>query len=76
MARIELRFDRFDSAAAARGLDTDAAIADHLGIDRATMWRIRQRRIAPGERFIAATLAAFPDLTFDALFTVVQDAAS
>ena len=51
------------------GLATEKAQAEHIGVDRATLSRIRRGEIAPGERFIAAMLAVC-DVTFEELFEV------
>jgi len=62
--------DRIDEISAARGLATDTARAERIGVDRSTYSRIRSGDIRPGERFIAGCLRAFPDLKFDDLFIV------
>lgn len=72
-AVIRLRVDRIDEIATARGLATDSARAEHIGVDRSTYSRIRNGEIIPGERFIAECLRAFPDLRFEDLFTVESE---
>lgn len=67
-AVIRLRTDRMNEIAAARGLASDAARAQHIGVDRSTYSRVIRGEVIPGERFIAECLRAFPDLKFDDLF--------
>ena len=69
-AVVRLRTDRIDEIATARGLATDSARARRIGVDKSTYSRVIRGEVAPGERFIAECLRAFPDLKFDDLFEV------
>jgi len=69
---IRLRLDRIDEIAIARGLTTDTARAERIGVERSTYSRVRTGEIQPGPRFIAGCLRAFPDLRFEDLFEVAS----
>lgn len=68
---VKLRQDRLDERAHALGLETDAQIADRLGLDRAGISRIRSGDSNPGERFIAAALPAL-GVSFEYLFEIAD----
>lgn len=72
-ARIELRLNEFDVITGLRGWFTDEERARRIGVDPATMCRIRKGRTLPGERFIAGVLWALPEIEFDHLFEVIDD---
>ena len=65
---IRLRMDRFETRARELELPNDAACARYLGVDKATMSRIRAGKIRPGEEFIAACLSSGFAPSFEALF--------
>lgn len=69
---IRLRLAEFDDHCTSLGLDTDTARANAIGVKHSTVGRIWVGEIAPGERFIAGVLAAFPDKKFEDLFEVVD----
>jgi len=69
-AVIRLRPGAFAAWARSLGLETEGAQADHIGVDRTTLSRVRRGEIIPGERFIAAVLAAGGK--FESLFEVVS----
>ncbi len=60
-------FDRACERAQVFGAE---AIAAHMQINRSTYRRVRSGQLAPGPRFIASALAAFPAFTFEELFTI------
>lgn len=68
---VQLRTDQFRRHAEKRGLTTDQEVAEHLGVSRTTVMRALNGQHPPGERLIAATLAAFPDVKFEDVFRVV-----
>lgn len=70
-ASIALRTSQFRKYTAIAGMATDDAKAKALGVDPATLSRVLKGRCAPGARFIAGTLSAFPELDFEDLFEVV-----
>ena len=68
---LELRTAEFD-AAAAELLGEKASktqVAEHLGIDKATLSLYRHQRRTPSRRFVETVLATFPDATFKRFFT-------
>lgn len=68
---IRLRAEEFHRRAQKAGLTSDTDIAERLGMNRTTVWRVLDGSIAPGERFIAAVLAAFPRIRFAEVFEVI-----
>lgn len=71
-AFLRLRKDRLWEHAGEVGVTTERDLALHLKVDRATILRIIRGDIGPGERFIAATLAAFPRNCFEDFFEVAS----
>lgn len=47
-------------------------LALRTGLNRSTLHRVMSKSTVPGEEFIAALLAAFPNHKFDQLFTVTK----
>jgi len=73
---LRLRVEQLQKHAKRLGVDpSNQAIARHLRISRTTVKRMMSGELAPGERIIAKTLTAFPDLKFDDLFEIVESAA-
>jgi lambda repressor-like predicted transcriptional regulator len=72
-ARIHLRTAQFQKFCALKDWRTDDAKARAMGIDPATLSRVLKGRCAPGERFIAASLAALPEVEFSDLYEVVVE---
>lgn len=68
---MRLRLDRLDERAHALGLETDSAIADRLGLNRAGISRLRSGDGNPGERFIAAAIAEL-GVSFEYLFEIAE----
>ena len=68
-AVIRLREDAYTAWADRLGLVSEGAMADHIGIDRTVLNRVRRGEIKPGEQFIAACLVVY-DGTFEELFEV------
>jgi transcriptional regulator with XRE-family HTH domain len=68
---VKLRLDKLDERAHALGLETDAQIAEKLGLDRAGISRIRSGDSNPGERFIAAALGEL-GVPFEYLFEIAE----
>lgn len=67
---LRFRAGQFRLYGKARGIVTDAEIAAATGLDRSTVYRLLSGGAAPGERTIAAILAAFPDRRFEDFFEV------
>ena len=70
-ASIRLRTRQFQKFAALKGWRSDDQASRALGVNPATLSRVLRGKTAPGERFIAATLLAFPEMDFADLFDVV-----
>lgn len=68
---IKLRPWQVRKYMALKGLQTKTALADAMGIDRATVQRVLSGDALPGTTFIAAALDAFPELAFEDLFDLV-----
>lgn len=68
---VRLRAEPFAERAKALGLESDAQIADKLGLDRAGVYRVRDGQSNPGERFIAAAIKAL-DAKFEDLFEIAE----
>jgi transcriptional regulator with XRE-family HTH domain len=73
-ASVELRAAQFKRYAEAQGLSTDSAIAERIGLDRTTVFRLFRGDVSPGERIIATVLIAFPDRRFEDFFEVKEAA--
>jgi hypothetical protein len=76
-ATIRLRTTKFRMMASLKGWHTDDAISKALGMNPATVSRQMRpagdpRGTAPGERFIAAVLAALPQVPFEEIFEVIS----
>jgi hypothetical protein len=56
-----------------KGLKTEQAKADAIKVDQSTLHRVLRGATAPGPRFIAGVLLAFPELDFSDLFEVIPD---
>lgn len=54
------------------GLDTQAALAARMDYDAGNLSRVLRGEQVPGPKFIAALVSAFPGLTLDDLFCVVD----
>lgn len=68
---VRLKTARLRHHAGALGLETDSALAAHLGVPQSTVLRLMSGESRPGELLIASVLTAFPELGFDDLFEVV-----
>lgn len=68
-ATIRLKTEQLTKYMALTGIDT-ATLARTTGLARSSVNRVMRGVHAPGERFIAGVLTAFPALDFDDLFTV------
>jgi transcriptional regulator with XRE-family HTH domain len=70
-AVIRLREDAFSAWAASRGLESASAAAEFLGVSHTTLTRVLSGETDPGEKFIAAALAATGS-KFEELFEVAS----
>lgn len=72
---ILLRIPVFRRLAEDAGLATDTAIADRLGMNQASIWRLMAGETTPSSTFIARVLVYFPGVDFKDVFEVfVPDA--
>ena len=73
---LRLRTDQLEKMRRLAGIQTDAALAERMGVDPATVSRVLKGRNAPGPKFMAALVSAFPGFDLDDLFEVVTDTAA
>lgn len=69
---VKLRHEMWERRMKAKGLDSDLARAQCIGVSRWTVKRVQAGEIVPGERFVAAVLGTFDDLKFEEIFEVVE----
>lgn len=62
---------RLDSLRKAHGIGSDAELARVIGVDPATLYRVREGKTIPSNEFLAKVATAFPNASFDHLFAVV-----
>lgn len=74
-SRIKLRTEQLAKYMPMCGIDSQRALSERIGVAESTVYRVLEGRTAPGEKFIAGILRAFPQLDFDDLFEVVDAAA-
>ena len=74
-ATLRLRTEQVTNYRRLAGLTTDRALAERMDFDAGNLSRVLAGKQAPGPKFIAALVAAFPGLDLDDLFEVVPDAA-
>jgi len=69
---VALNIKEFRRLCEVNRLHNDREIAIALGIRHSTAWRTGTGATGPSERFIAGCMRAFPDTSFEKLFTVVD----
>jgi hypothetical protein len=68
---IQIRAEKWTELRQRHQLTMDTKLAEHMGTTAMNLWRVLTLRTqCPGNFFIAATLTAFPDCTFDDLFEI------
>lgn len=72
-ATLILKLDQLQKYRTVAKLDTQAALADAMGFDAGNLSRVLAGKQIPGPKFIAALVSAFPGLTLDDLFEVVDN---
>lgn len=75
VATLRLRTTQLAKYRQLAGCTTDDALAKRMHVDPATVSRVLRGLQAPGPKFIASLVAAFPGLDLDDLFEVVPEAA-
>lgn len=73
MATLKLRQDRLNSYRRLAKLDTDVALAEALGVDPTTVYRVLNGKTEMSARFIAGVVDAFGSDLFADLFEVVSE---
>lgn len=68
---LRLRVDQLQKLRILAGITTDAALAERMGMDPATVSRVLKGRNAPGPKFMAALVSCFPGWDLDDLFEIV-----
>lgn len=73
---LRLRTDQLEKMRRLAGIQTDAALAERMGVDPATVSRVLKGKNSPGPKFMAALVSCFPGFDLDDLFEVVTDNAA
>lgn len=73
VAILKLREDKLNAYRRIAGLGTDAALAQKLGVDPTTVYRVLNGKTEMSARFIAGIVDAFGSDLFADLFEVVTD---
>lgn len=73
---LRLRTDQLEKMRRLAGIQTDAALAERMGVDPATVSRVLKGKNSPGPKFMAALVSCFPGFDLDDLFEVVTDTAA
>lgn len=62
---------RLDDLRRAHGIGSDAELARVIGVDPVTLYRVREGKVTASNEFLAKVAIAFPNISFDHLFSVV-----
>lgn len=76
VATLHLRTEALAKYRKIAGIETNDALAKRMGIDAGNLSRVLTGKQAPGTKFIASLVAAFPGLELDDLFEVVMEDAA
>lgn len=68
---VQLRTEYFAKAVVLAGYSSDYALAKAMGVNRSTVFRVREGTLQPGAVFIGSALTALAPMTFEDLFEVV-----
>jgi hypothetical protein len=71
IATLRLKSEALSKYRRIAGIDTDSELAARMRIDAGNLSRVLKGTQAPGPKFIASLIAAFPGLELDDLFEVV-----
>jgi transcriptional regulator with XRE-family HTH domain len=71
-ATLILKADQLQKYRQVAHLDTQSKLAEAMGFDAGNLSRVLAGKQVPGPKFIAALMSAFPALTLDDLFEVVD----
>lgn len=72
-ATLILKLDQLQKYRTVAGLNTQNKLAERMKYDAGNLSRVLRGEQVPGPKFIAALVSAFPGLTLDDLFEVVDD---
>lgn len=70
--RITITRDRFEALKSAHGITSDQELAEKIGVNKATLYRVREGKTTPSAEFLARVVSAFPQASLDHLFTLVR----
>lgn len=70
--QLALNRPMLDSLRNAHGIESEADLARHIGVDPATLYRISTGRTKPSNEFMAGIKGAFPLARLDDLFSVID----
>jgi transcriptional regulator with XRE-family HTH domain len=73
IATLKLREDRLPAYRRLAKLTTDAALAEAIGVDATTVYRVLNHKTQMSARFIAGMVDAFGSELFPQLFEVARD---
>jgi hypothetical protein len=68
---LALNVEKLDELRRANDIGSDAKLARLIGVDTSTLFRVRNGQ-TPSTRFIAGVKIAFPTVSLDALFNIVD----
>lgn len=69
---IAVNLERLDALRDAHGIATDAELARRIGVHPGTLLRIREGKVIASNEFLAKLAVAFPHVSKDDLFLIVQ----
>lgn len=72
-ATLVLKVDELAKYRGIAGLTTQTSLAERMQFDAGNLSRVLAGKQAPGAKFIAALVSAFPSLSLDDLFEVIDD---
>jgi transcriptional regulator with XRE-family HTH domain len=72
---LTINADRLNTLSRAHGISTDAELARVIGVNPATLYRVREGKTVASNEFLAKVADAFPNASLDHLFELVKDAA-
>lgn len=70
---LALNLDRLDELRKAHGIETETDLAKVIGVNPATLFRIRKGDVTPSSTFIARVALAFPSAPLSSLVVVAGE---
>jgi DNA-binding XRE family transcriptional regulator len=71
-AAFVLNSSRLYELQQANGIGSDLELAKVIGVDHATLYRVRTNKVIPSNKFMTKVALAFPLVSFDDLFRIEQ----